>query len=144
MSYTQIKRLLNEIKELKEENQLLKHIIIECLETYGIERDKMLFKKEHVEMIKNGTKTQTRRVWKKRMVKKNGIYKVKTNMLSKDHHCKIKVLHVGEDCLYNMGPDDFIAEGYTNANEFWKVWEEINGNTDNMKVTVVTFELVKN
>ena len=37
-----------------------------------------------------------------------------------------------------------IAEGYTNANEFWKVWEEINGNTDNMKVTVVTFELVKN
>ena len=34
MSYTQIKRLLNEIKELKEENQLLKYIIKDCLNTY--------------------------------------------------------------------------------------------------------------
>jgi len=42
----------------------------------------MLFKPEHKEMILNGTKTATRRVWKKPMVKVGGIYKAKTKMLS--------------------------------------------------------------
>lgn len=42
----------------------------------------MLFKKEHKEMILNGTKTATRRVWKKPMVKVGGIYKCKLKMFS--------------------------------------------------------------
>ena len=49
----------------------------------------MLFKKEHKEMILSGTKTQTRRIWKRPMVKVGGIYKAKLKMMSKDYFAKI-------------------------------------------------------
>lgn len=101
----------------------------------------MLFKTEHIEMIKKGTKTQTRRNWKRRMVKPGGIYKVKTKMLSKDYHCKIKVISVNKEKLFDMNEDDFIAEGYTDPNEFWDIWEKINGKPENICVYVIDFEL---
>ncbi len=111
----------------------------------------MLFKPEHVEMIKNGTKTQTRRNWKRRMVKvydpehpeRGGIYKVKTQMLSKDHHCKIRVTDVRREMLYGLTLEDAKKEGYNSIEEYEKVWEEINGSFDNIWVYVVDFELVK-
>ena len=47
----------------------------------------MLFRPEHKQMILDGTKTATRRVWKKPMVKVGGIYKAKLKML--EVKCKI-------------------------------------------------------
>ncbi|OPY24958.1 MAG: hypothetical protein A4E26_00073 [Methanobacterium sp. PtaU1.Bin097] len=103
----------------------------------------MLFKPEHVEMIKNGTKTQTRRNWKRRMVKPGGIYKVKTEMLSKDYHCKIKVTDVRKEMLYGLTVEDAQKEGYNSIEEYEKVWESINGSFDNICVYVIDFELLK-
>jgi hypothetical protein len=106
----------------------------------------MLFKPEHIEMIKNGKKRVTRRNWKRRMVKVGGIYKVKTKMLSKDYHCKIKVNDVSKDRLGNMNKLSAMNEGYETVEDYKKVWENINGKNswnDDLKVYVISFELVE-
>jgi hypothetical protein len=102
----------------------------------------MLFKPEHIKMIKEGKKTQTRRNWKRRMVKKDGIYKVKTQMLSKEYHCKIKVKDVYKQRLKDIGFCDAVKEGGYSVEEYKEVWERINGSwDDNMEVYVIDFEL---
>lgn len=112
----------------------------------------MLFKPEHKQMILEGKKTATRRVWKKPRVKVGGIYKCKTKMLSKDYFAKIKVLRLYKQKLYAMKNKDAIKEGYSNLKEFEKVWIKINGNWNsrvtgnwngNLIVDVIEFELVE-
>ena len=104
----------------------------------------MLFKPEHKDMILNGTKTATRRVWKKPMVKVGGIYKAKLQMLSKDYFAKIKVTKLYKQTIVDMSFDDLKKEGYDTIDEFKKIWIEINGfwNTDAI-VDVIEFEVVK-
>ncbi len=104
----------------------------------------MLFKPEHKKMILNGTKTATRRVWKKPMVKVGGIYKAKLKMLSKEYFAKIKVTKLFKQTLVDMTYDDIKKEGYNTLTEFAQVWVKINGhmNTDT-EVDVIEFELVK-
>lgn len=94
-------------------------------------------------MIKSGKKTQTRRIWKRRMVKVGGIYKVKTEMLSKEHHCKIKVTAIREEKLLDIPRDDVLKEGYDTFYDFFKVWKDINGDIENVCVYVIDFEVVK-
>ena len=115
-------------------------------------RLKMLFKPKHKEMILNGTKTATRRVWKKPMVKVGGIYKCKLKMLSKKSFAKIKVIKLYKQRLYEMTSEDTKKEGYNNLKEFEKIWIEINGNWNNrltghwngnLVVDVIEFELLK-
>lgn len=103
----------------------------------------MLFKPEHIEMIKKGEKTQTRRNWKKRMAKKDGIYKVKTQMLSKEYHCKIKVTKDPyKQRLGDINTYDALEEGGYTLNEYKEIWESINGSWDDeMEVDVIEFEL---
>jgi len=104
----------------------------------------MLFKQEHKEMIINGTKTATRRNWKKPMVKVGGIYKCKTQMLSKDYFAKIKVLKLYKQALYFMTNEDAIKEGYKDIDEFGKVWIDINGEWyAPLIVYVIEFEVVE-
>lgn len=105
----------------------------------------MLFKPEHVEMIKNETKTATRRNWKKPMVKVGGIYKVKTRMITKDYHCLIRVKKIYKEMLCCMTDQDAVKEGYSNLVKFARIWEKINKKLDpNQIVTVVEFELFDN
>jgi uncharacterized protein YqfB (UPF0267 family) len=104
----------------------------------------MLFKPEHVEMIRKGIKTQTRRNWKKRMVKPGGIYKVKTQMLSKDYHCTIKVKSCLKERLRDISAFDAMCEGNYTPHEFKEIWMKINGSWDrNMEVYVIDFECVE-
>ncbi len=91
----------------------------------------MLFKPEHKEMILKGTKTATRRVWKRPMVKVGGIYKAKTKLLSKEFFAKIMVFKLYKQRLYDMTEEDAKKEGYKNLKEFEKVWIKINGDWNN-------------
>jgi hypothetical protein len=103
----------------------------------------MLFKKEHQEMILNGTKTATRRVWKKPMVKVGGVYKAKLQMLSKDYFAKIKVTRLYKQGLYFITEEDARKEGYHNIEEFSKIWIKINGEWNpNLIVYAIEFEVV--
>ncbi len=104
----------------------------------------MLFKPEHKEMILNGTKTATRRDWKKPMVKVGGIYKAKLKMLSEDYFAKIKVTKLYQECLYNMTQEDARKEGYLDLDSFKMVWKKINKGFDKFeKVYVIEFEKVE-
>ena len=104
----------------------------------------MLFKPEHLKMILNGTKTATRRVWKRPMVKVGGIYKCKTSMLSKDYFAKIKVTKLYKHGLYFMTEGDAIKEGYDCIRDFEKIWIKINGVWNpNLIVYVIEFEVIK-
>jgi len=104
----------------------------------------MLFKPEHKEMILEGNKTATRRVWKRPMVKVGGIYKAKLKMLSKDYFAKIKVTKLFKQGLYFMTNDDAKKEGYRNIDDFAKIWIKINGEWNpNLIVYVIEFEVLK-
>ena len=103
----------------------------------------MIFKPEHVEMIKNGTKTQTRRVWKKRRAKPGAIHQVKTKIYSKTYECKIKINAVSVERLGDITPQDAFKEGGYSINEYKKLWTHINGEWDpDLMVHVIDFELI--
>lgn len=105
----------------------------------------MLFKPEHVEMIRSGRKIQTRRVWKRPMVKVGGIYKVKTKMLSKEYHCLIEVTGLRQETLCQIEHKDAMKEGYGSIPEYMDVWERINGSGSwqpDLEVYVIDFRPV--
>jgi len=103
----------------------------------------MLFKKEHKDMILKGHKTQTRRIWKRPMVKVGGIYKAKLNY-SKDYFAKIQVTRLYKQRLGDMDIYEAVKEGYTSRLEFQEVWIIINGFWDpNTEVDVIEFRVVK-
>ncbi len=105
----------------------------------------MLFKQEHKGMILKGTKTVTRRIWKKPRVKIGGIYKAKLKMLSKEYFAKIKVINYCKKELGDMTDEDAQKEGYPDIMAFHDVWIKINGTwNDNQIVDVIEFQLVKN
>ena len=73
----------------------------------------MLFRTEHIPMILNETKTATRRIWKKPMVKVGNIYKCRTKMLSKEYFAEIRVLKLYKQRLGKMYQSDARKEGYS-------------------------------
>lgn len=102
----------------------------------------MLFKQKHKELILNGTKTATRRIWKKPMVKVGGIYKCKTKMLSKEYFAKIEVIKLYLQKLGKVMTEDAKKEGYKSIVDFYRVFEEINGMINmNQIVYVIEFKL---
>jgi hypothetical protein len=103
----------------------------------------ILFKPYHVEEIIAGRKTQTRRIWKRPRAKVGAVHLVKTELFSKEHHCKIRILDVRRERLGDISEDDARAEGGYTVAEYIEVWREINGvwNPD-QDVFVVTFEVV--
>lgn len=104
----------------------------------------MLFKPEHEEMILEGRKTVTRRMWKKPMVKVGGIYKCKKIMLSKDYFAKIKVTQLLKQKLKYMDEGDALKEGYHSLDAFQDIWVKINGNwNQEAEPYVIEFVLVE-
>jgi len=109
----------------------------------------ILFRPEHVEPILAGTKTQTRRCWKRPRCKVGSIHLAKTEMLSKDYFAKLKILGLAVERLGDISDDDARSEGYPSVFVYLKAFQEINKIPDeeffgmlNTIVYVVYFEVV--
>lgn len=86
----------------------------------------MLFKKEHIEPILNGNKTQTRRVWKKRKALPGKIHLAKTEMLKTRYFAKLKITKVYMEKIGDISDSDSVKEGYKNRSEYLDKFYEIN------------------
>ncbi len=89
----------------------------------------MLFKPEHVPMIQSGRKTETRRIWKSCHVKVGKLYRIKTQMISKNFDGFIFIKKVWQESLDDITEAGAIAEGYKNRAEYFDIFNKINGDT---------------
>ena len=86
----------------------------------------ILFKPEHVEPILNGTKTQTRRTWKKPRAKVGSIHLAKRKMLFKEYFARLEILAVYQERLGNISEEDAQAEGYPSKAAYLEAFARIN------------------
>jgi hypothetical protein len=102
----------------------------------------ILFKPEHVEPILNGTKTQTRRLGKKRW-NVGAVHQARTRMMDADScFASLRILAVEREPLGWI--DDLGAkfEGYDSRTAYLQAWNGINGPTQlNTPVWVIEFEV---
>ena len=100
----------------------------------------LLFKPEHVPLILNGTKTQTRRIWKKRRAVPGAIHQARTELFGKPF-AYLKIIKVFQERLIEISSEDCLKEGGYDFDSFHEVWEKINGSFDIFQVVwVVEFE----
>ncbi len=103
-----------------------------------------LFQPEHIEAIHNGSKTETRRIWKKPRAKVGAIHLIKTQMLSKVNYGSIKILDVRQKHLLDITEEDARAEGGYTRQEYLALWFRINPKSPpNPKLYVISFEFIK-
>jgi len=95
----------------------------------------MIFKREHIRMILDGVKTQTRRRHRHRL-KAGKVYNINRDW----HHStgdKILIIRVRRQRLGDITPAEAMEEdGYT-VEEFREVWRRINGGWEPDEVVVV-------
>ena len=105
----------------------------------------LLFKPEHVPLILNGTKTQTRRNWKRCRVTVGSIQLAKTQMLSKEYFARIRIKRVWQEFLMGISEEDARAEGGYTVEEYFRVFDRINPDFDATHVLLwcVEFEVVR-
>ena len=78
-----------------------------------------LFKKEHVEGIVNGTKTQTRRMHLSPRARVGSVHQCRTIMMRRDScFARIKILRVWPEELQEITEEDAQAEGGYTPKEF--------------------------
>ncbi len=85
-----------------------------------------LFKQEHVEPILNGTKTQTRRLHKRRRAIPGSLHWAQRGMRADTRFARLKITRVWQERLYTISTADALAEGYASRDEYWDVFERIN------------------
>ena len=103
----------------------------------------MLFQEEHIEQIREGEKTQTRRDWASPQATAGNVYIASTELLTshEEADCYIRVLDIRKEALGEITPYAAEREGGYTVEEFREVWREINGEWEPHKtVTVVEFE----
>ena len=107
----------------------------------------MIFKREHVPMILDGRKTQTRRTGKKRW-NVGAVHQCKTSYTSKPF-AMVRILRVWQERLGGINWRDAIAEGYPSQIEyleaFYRIYKIPWWDTQplNEPVWCVEFELVE-
>lgn len=109
-----------------------------------------MFQDHHIEQIRTGEKTATRRDWKRSQVKEGGVYMatpIEMGLFAghDDCDCYIRVGSVYEQPLGEMIEEDAKKEGGYTLEEFEQAWREINGEDSwdpEKEVTVVEFEYV--
>jgi len=104
----------------------------------------ILFKPEHVDMIRSGRKTQTRRIWKKPRAKVGAVHLAKTKMLSREYFAKLRILDVYREFPSDISDDDARAEGYDDASAYLVAFCRINhlSAIPDKTVFVVKFEVI--
>ena len=95
----------------------------------------MIFKKEHITLILEGKKTQTRRRHR-HILKEGKVYDIKTDYYHRTGD-KIQITAVRRQRLGDMTPNEAQAEGGYTLEEFKEVWRRISGDWDPDEVVVV-------
>ncbi len=105
----------------------------------------MIFTKKHLEMIRKGKKTETRRIWKVPHVKVGGEYGTRTSRREKEAgNPRIRVIEMHKELLRDMCGMDAIHEGCESLDRFKGIWEGLHGEWDEkQEVTVIRFEVVE-
>lgn len=104
----------------------------------------LLFKPEHINPILAGTKTQTRRVWKRCRVKPGTIYGARTSYNAVPF-ALLRVRRVWQERLLDITDDDARAEGYVSREAFLEVFRRINRLPEipsDLTVWAIEFEVV--
>lgn len=105
----------------------------------------LLFKPEHVDLILSGSKTQTRRIWKKPRAKVGAVHLAKTKMLSKEYFAKLEILAVYQEDILDISDEDAEAEGYYSRDDYLAAFCRINKlsmtDLDNLSVWVIKFKV---
>jgi len=102
----------------------------------------LIFREEHISMIREGVKTQTRRLHK-HPLKVGKIYQVKRSWVKyTDIH--ILITRRYRQRLGDITPTEALKEGNFTVEEFREVWKRINGSWDPYTVVwVYEFRLWK-
>ena len=104
----------------------------------------ILFKKEFIDAILNGTKTETRRKGKKRW-NVGAIHQLQLSYYDKEPFAKVEILSVEEKYLDEMTDADAHAEGFKSLNSFYGWWVNQYGTFyPDESVWVVKFKVVEN
>ena len=105
----------------------------------------ILFKKEFIDAILNGTKTETRRKGKKRW-NVGAIHQLQLSYFDKEPFAKVEILSVEEKTLGSLTEADALAEGFSSRMGFYGWWGRQYGEMPNTRdlVWVVKFKLVEN
>ena len=88
----------------------------------------LIFKKEHIDLVLKGIKTQTRRRHQYPL-KAEKIYDIKKDWYHKTGH-KILITKVYRQRLGDITPEEAMKEGGYTVREFIEVWIRINGSWD--------------
>ena len=100
----------------------------------------MIFSEEHIQLILEGKKTQTRRRHV-RVLKVGRIYRIQTNWYEWTD-IRILITRAFQQRLGDITEEDAKKEGGYTVEEFRRVWEQINGVYDPEEiVTVYEFRL---
>jgi hypothetical protein len=106
----------------------------------------LLFTPEHVGPILAGTKTQTRRIWKKKRANVGSTHLAKTRMISKEYFAKLEILAVYQEHILNISEEDSIAEGYPSKHAYLVAFCRIGklqyAELENIVAWVVKFRVV--
>lgn len=105
----------------------------------------MLFKPHHIDMIRKGIKTATRRRWKRSHAKTGGTYAVQKKMYEPRVECPIiKANRVYVQRLGDMTEEDARKEGGYTMEQFKQIWLDVCGVPldPNEAVHVVEFDYV--
>ena len=95
----------------------------------------LIFKREHIKLILEGVKTQTRRRHI-RLLKAGKIYPIKRDWTHSTPH-RILINRVRRQRLGDITPEEARAEGGYTVTQFMDVWRRINGRWDPDEVVVV-------
>jgi len=103
----------------------------------------MLFKPYLVEPILNGTKTETRRLWKRCLVKVGSAYKAKTNLANNSTFATIMIAYIRKERLGSIDNDGVEKEGCKSLDAFKQIWIDSYGSWQpDAQVFVIGFQLV--
>jgi hypothetical protein len=106
----------------------------------------ILFKAEHVPMIRSGRKTQTRRTWDKCRVKVGSVHIAQTGGFGKGakQFARLLITGVRRERLGDITEADAKAEGYPTVSDYKNIFASIYGRwTPDEMVWVVDFERIK-
>lgn len=108
----------------------------------------MIFTEENIELIRQGKKTETRRIWKKPHVKIGKIYQCRVSRYQKtpDDSPEIKILSMHKEKLKDITLDAIQREGFecTDTVHFINLWIKLHGEWNpDQEVWVIDFEVVK-